>query len=84
MLSVIRIKQIILIETNTKIMSNMGKVKRNHFVYDPFVGTGSILIGAAHYGAYVCGADLDYNLVHSRGTYTKEEHFLKFKKSIHI
>lgn len=48
-------------------MSNMGKVKPNQFVYDPFVGTGSILVGAAHFGGYVCGADLDYNLIHSRG-----------------
>ena len=45
----------------------MGKVKPNQFVYDPFVGTGSILVGAAHFGGYVCGADLDYNLIHSRG-----------------
>lgn len=49
------------------IMANMGNVDPTSIVFDPFVGTGSLLVGAAHCGAYVLGADLDYNLVHSRG-----------------
>ncbi|CAF1029949.1 unnamed protein product [Brachionus calyciflorus] len=49
------------------VMANMGNVNSTSFVYDPFVGTGSLLVGAAHCGAHVAGADLDYNLVHSRG-----------------
>jgi tRNA (guanine10-N2)-methyltransferase len=45
----------------------MAQVKDNQFIYDPFVGSGSLLIGAAHFNAYVMGADLDYNLIHSKG-----------------
>lgn len=45
----------------------MAQVKRNHLVYDPFVGSGGLLVGAAHFEAYVMGADLDYNLIHSKG-----------------
>lgn len=29
--------------------------------------TGSILVAAAHYGAYVAGSDIDYNLLHGIG-----------------
>jgi tRNA (guanine10-N2)-methyltransferase len=45
----------------------MAQVKKNQLVYDPFVGSGGLLISAAHYDAYVMGADLDYNLIHSKG-----------------
>lgn len=47
----------------------MAQVRDNQFVYDPFVGSGSLLVAAAHFNAYVMGADLDYNLIHSRGNY---------------
>ncbi|XP_024539201.1 tRNA (guanine(10)-N2)-methyltransferase homolog isoform X1 [Selaginella moellendorffii] len=33
------------------LMSNQALVDTGKFVYDPFVGTGSILVAAAHYGA---------------------------------
>lgn len=49
------------------IMSNMAQCTRQTLAYDPFVGTGSLLVAAAHFGAHVAGADLDYNLIHSRG-----------------
>jgi tRNA (guanine10-N2)-methyltransferase len=49
------------------IMSNMAHVKKHDLIFDPFVGTGSLLVGAAHYGAHVLGADLDYNVIHSKG-----------------
>lgn len=39
------------------------QVKQGHFVMDPFVGTGSILIAAGHYGAYTMGLDIDYKLL---------------------
>ncbi|ETE65965.1 tRNA guanosine-2'-O-methyltransferase TRM11-like protein, partial [Ophiophagus hannah] len=44
------------------IMANHGKVKPNNIVFDPFVGTGGLLIASAHFGAYVCGTDIDYNI----------------------
>ncbi|XP_068933562.1 tRNA (guanine(10)-N2)-methyltransferase homolog isoform X3 [Petaurus breviceps papuanus] len=51
------------------IMANHGKVKENDIVFDPFVGTGGLLIPSAHFGAYVCGTDIDYNTVHGLAPY---------------
>lgn len=41
------------------LMCTMAHVHRGAFVLDPFVGTGSILIAAAHFGAVTMGADID-------------------------
>ncbi|XP_053349755.1 tRNA (guanine(10)-N2)-methyltransferase homolog [Clarias gariepinus] len=49
------------------IMANHGKVKAHDLVYDPFVGTGSLLVACSHFGAYVCGTDIDYNTIHGVG-----------------
>ncbi|KFO62370.1 tRNA (guanine(10)-N2)-methyltransferase [Corvus brachyrhynchos] len=49
------------------IMANHARVKPNDVVYDPFVGTGGLLISSAHFGAYVCGTDIDYNTIHGLG-----------------
>ncbi|CAN0892342.1 tRNA (guanine(10)-N2)-methyltransferase homolog [Linum grandiflorum] len=45
------------------LMANQALVKPGKLVYDPFVGTGSILIGAAHFGAMTMGADIDIRVV---------------------
>ncbi|XP_047951946.1 tRNA (guanine(10)-N2)-methyltransferase homolog [Salvia hispanica] len=45
------------------LMANQAQVKPGKLVYDPFVGTGSILIGAAHFGAMTMGADIDIRVV---------------------
>ena len=39
------------------------QVRRGCFVYDPFVGTGSLLVAAAALGATTLGADLDVRVV---------------------
>ncbi|CAM9272611.1 unnamed protein product, partial [Lampetra planeri] len=49
------------------IMANHAKVKEHDLVFDPFVGTGSLLVACCHFGAYVCGSDIDYNTIHGRG-----------------
>lgn len=49
------------------LMANQAKVKGHDLVYDPFVGTGSLLVACSQFGAYVCGTDIDYNTVHGRG-----------------
>ncbi|XP_032014363.1 tRNA (guanine(10)-N2)-methyltransferase homolog [Hylobates moloch] len=54
------------------IMANHGKVKENDIVFDPFVGTGGLLIACAHFGAYVYGTDIDYNTVHGLGKATRK------------
>ncbi|KAG9493538.1 hypothetical protein GDO78_001439 [Eleutherodactylus coqui] len=53
------------------IMANHAKVKPNDLVFDPFVGTGGLLVPCAHFGAYVCGTEIDYNTVHGRGKATR-------------
>ena len=54
------------------VMANQAQIAPSQLVYDPFVGTGSLLVGAAHFGAHVAGADLDYNLIHSRGLSSRQ------------
>jgi tRNA (guanine10-N2)-methyltransferase len=41
------------------IMSNMAGVQRGNVVFDPFVGTASILVAMSHFGAICFGADID-------------------------
>lgn len=49
------------------IMANCAKVDQGSYVCDPFVGTGSLLIAAARFGAVVTGGDINYNILHARG-----------------
>ncbi|KAM9852732.1 tRNA (guanine(10)-N(2))-methyltransferase TRMT11 [Aulostomus maculatus] len=49
------------------IMANHAKVEEHDLVFDPFVGTGSLLVACSHFGAYVCGSDIDYNTIHGKG-----------------
>lgn len=48
------------------LMANQALVKQGHLVYDPFVGTGSLLVAAAKFGAFVVGSDIDYLMLHAR------------------
>lgn len=45
------------------LMANQAQVMPGKLVYDPFVGTGSILVAAAHFGAMTMGADIDIRAV---------------------
>ncbi|XP_028327486.1 tRNA (guanine(10)-N(2))-methyltransferase TRMT11 [Gouania willdenowi] len=56
------------------IMANHAKVHENHLVFDPFVGTGSLLVACSHFGAYVCGTDIDYNTIHGKGRSSRKNH----------
>ncbi|XP_018419306.1 PREDICTED: tRNA (guanine(10)-N2)-methyltransferase homolog [Nanorana parkeri] len=53
------------------IMANHARVKPDDLVFDPFVGTGGLLVPCAHFGAYVCGTEIDYNTAHGRGKATR-------------
>uniref|UniRef100_A0A2C9GUM1 tRNA (guanine(10)-N(2))-methyltransferase TRMT11 n=1 Tax=Anopheles culicifacies TaxID=139723 RepID=A0A2C9GUM1_9DIPT len=46
------------------LMANQALVQRGDLVLDPFAGSGSLLVAAAKFGAYVLGADIDYMIVH--------------------
>ncbi len=41
----------------------MPQVRQGTLAYDPFVGTGSMLIAAAHRGAHTLGADIDMRVI---------------------
>lgn len=45
------------------IMCNIAQVKKNDLVFDPFCGTGGILISASHFGAICFGSDLDLRVI---------------------
>ncbi|KAA8591537.1 hypothetical protein FQN60_016911 [Etheostoma spectabile] len=55
------------------IMANHAKVSENDLVFDPFVGTGSLLVACSHFRAYVCGMDIDYNTIHGRGRSSRKD-----------
>lgn len=48
------------------LMANQAMVRDGDLVFDPFVGTGSLLVSAAKFGGYVLGADIDFMMVHAR------------------
>lgn len=48
------------------LMSNIAQVGPNDIVYDGFCGSGSILLAAAFYEAYIIGSDIDYLLLHGQ------------------
>ncbi|XP_065850098.1 uncharacterized protein [Euphorbia lathyris] len=45
------------------LMANQALVTPGKLIFDPFVGTGSILVAAAHFGAMTMGADIDIRVV---------------------
>lgn len=48
------------------LMANQALVRPGHLVLDPFVGSGSLLVSAAKFGAYVMGSDIDYQMLHAK------------------
>jgi len=49
------------------IMANFAHVGKGSMVFDPFVGTGSILLSCALYGAYCVGSDIDIRVLRGLG-----------------
>ena len=55
-------------------MANLAAVKKGDLVYDPFIGTGSLLLPPSYYGAVCMGSDLDYRVLRGKGVgYNKKE-----------
>mmetsp|Transcript_36727 Transcript_36727/g.54877 ORF Transcript_36727/g.54877 Transcript_36727/m.54877 type:complete len:598 (-) Transcript_36727:93-1886(-) len=50
------------------IMTNLAQVKNTSFCFDPFVGTGSILLTCALRGAYCLGTDIDIRVLRGRSS----------------
>ncbi len=58
------------------IMTNLGKVQKGSFCFDPFVGTGSILLTCGLRGGYCMGTDIDVRVL--RGRSDEENVFSNF------
>lgn len=48
------------------LMANQAKVVNGDIILDPFVGSGSLLVAAAHFGGFVFGSDIDYLMLHGK------------------
>ncbi|XP_014270875.1 tRNA (guanine(10)-N2)-methyltransferase homolog [Halyomorpha halys] len=55
------------------IMANQAKICVGDIVFDPFVGSGSLLIAAAEFGGYVLGTDIDYLMLHGKTRPTRKQ-----------
>ncbi|KAH0544951.1 hypothetical protein FGG08_000877 [Glutinoglossum americanum] len=60
------------------ITANLTLAAPGKLIYDPFAGTGSFLVAAAHFGAYVAGSDIDGRSV--RGKDGKRDVKANFKQ----
>eukprot|EP01016_Furgasonia_blochmanni_P046786 TRINITY_DN6793_c0_g1_i1.p1 TRINITY_DN6793_c0_g1~~TRINITY_DN6793_c0_g1_i1.p1 ORF type:complete len:313 (+),score=57.21 TRINITY_DN6793_c0_g1_i1:60-941(+) len=49
------------------LMVNQAAVGSTSVVWDPFVGTGSILLAAAHFGAFCYGSEIDMRVLQGKG-----------------
>ncbi|GBP89335.1 tRNA (guanine(10)-N2)-methyltransferase homolog [Eumeta japonica] len=61
------------------LMVNQAQVTPGHLVLDPFVGSGSVLVAAAHFGGHVWGSDIDYMMLHARTRPTRVGHKTRSK-----
>nr|XP_047144277.1 tRNA (guanine(10)-N2)-methyltransferase homolog isoform X3 [Hydra vulgaris] len=60
-----------------------GKLVQNKsFCYDPFVGTGSIILACSHFGGISGGSDIDFNVVFGRGKSSRAGSNLKAQNEI--
>lgn len=57
------------------LMANQANIRKGDMVYDPFVGTGSILVACSYFGAVMTASDLDVRVLkgYAVGGKTKNE-----------
>jgi tRNA (guanine10-N2)-methyltransferase len=51
----------------TLLTANIAQVAPGKLFYDPFMGTGGFPIACAHFGAVVCGSDIDGRTIRGLG-----------------
>lgn len=64
------------------IMANQALIKTGDIVLDPFVGTGSLLVAASHFGGYTLGTDIDFLMLHGRTRPTRIKQKVKSLQSL--
>ncbi|CAM9725349.1 unnamed protein product, partial [Discosporangium mesarthrocarpum] len=60
------------------VMANMVKARPGAICFDPFVGTGSILVACTHFGAFCMGTDIDVRVLKGKdgkNVYTNFEQY---------
>lgn len=45
------------------------KATDRSLIYDPFAGTGSLLVACSHFGSMTVGADIDARPIKGKGMY---------------
>ncbi len=61
------------------VMANLGLCRPGSLVFDPFVGSGSVLVSCAHFGAYCAGSDYDPRVFHDDAAQlTIADNFLQY------
>jgi tRNA (guanine10-N2)-methyltransferase len=55
------------------IMANCAHVARNSLSWDPFCGSGSIMLICARFGAETIGSDIDYRVLHGGRCNSKQQ-----------
>ena len=48
-------------------MTNLAQVRAGSLVFDPFCGTGSMLLTSAHFQSMVIGSDISWNVMMAKG-----------------
>jgi len=57
------------------LVANQALADSSKIIYDPFTGTGSILVAAAHFGAKTIGSDIDIRVLRGKGGVTILDNF---------
>eukprot|EP00002_Diphylleia_rotans_P010500 TRINITY_DN2097_c0_g2_i2.p1 TRINITY_DN2097_c0_g2~~TRINITY_DN2097_c0_g2_i2.p1 ORF type:complete len:405 (+),score=82.60 TRINITY_DN2097_c0_g2_i2:114-1328(+) len=65
----------------SSIMANLVQADVGRFIFDPFVGTGSILISCAEFGAHTIGGDIDIRILKGKQGKNLLSNFMQYKLS---
>ncbi|ODQ77062.1 hypothetical protein BABINDRAFT_42226 [Babjeviella inositovora NRRL Y-12698] len=63
---------------------NIGGVDKGKIMCDPFTGTGSFLVAAAHYGGIAFGSDIDVRALKGKGQRTIQANFKQYGTSLYL
>jgi len=58
-------------------MANQGQIQAGDFVYDPFAGTGSIVMACQYFDSFCFGGDLDIRVLKGYGVGRKTKNLVE-------
>lgn len=59
------------------LMANQVLAQPGALIYDPFMGTGSIMVSCAAFGSSVIGSDIDIRVLHGNGKIIHSDYFIQ-------